>query len=334
MKYSVLDQSPMKSGVSPDESIRESLDLAQHCERLGYHRYWLSEHHNSEALAGPAPEIMIAAIAAATRRIRVGAAGIMLPHYSAFKVAEVFRVLEAIAPGRIDLGVGRAPGSDGMTAAALNPQAGGAENFPAQVRDLWAWTHGTALPEGHPFRALRAEPRGPSAPEMWILGSSNYGAQLAAHFGLPYCFAYFFADGQGAEEAIHLYKTNFRPSAVLDKPHCAIVVWALAAETSEEAEYWFRSRAAIQAVRGRGRFLALPTPEEAETWDLTESELRRLEEIKAHALIGSAAGAAGKINALGAALGVDEMVITTGTSSHSPRVKSYELLAREFGLGG
>jgi luciferase family oxidoreductase group 1 len=237
MKLSVLDQSPIRSNVSPDESIRESIALAAACEAYGYHRYWLSEHHSSEAVAGSAPEILMAAIAATTKRIRIGSAGIMLPHYSALKVAEQFRMLEAIAPGRIDLGVGRAPGSDGRTAFALNPNAAqAADAFPAQIRDLYAWTAGGELPLGHPFRSVQAQPFGPFAPEIWILGSSNYGAQLAAHFGLPYCFAYFFNDGAGALEALDLYRQNFKPSEILNAPHSAITVWAFAGQSQEEAD--------------------------------------------------------------------------------------------------
>src|ERR1700692_837105 len=157
LRLSVLDQSTVVTGRSPDESIRESLALAKHCEALGYTRYWLAEHHNTASQAGTAPEILIAAIAATTSRIRVGSAGVMLPHYSALKVAEQFRVLEAIAPGRIDLGLGRAPGSDGRTAFALNPNAAtAADHFPAQVRDLLAWVSGEALEEKHPFRDMRA----------------------------------------------------------------------------------------------------------------------------------------------------------------------------------
>ena len=212
LTLSVLDQSTVVSGRSPDDAIRESIALAQHCEALGYHRYWLAEHHASASQAGTAPEILIAAIAATTRRIRVGSAGVMLPHYSSLKVAEQFRVLEAIAPGRIDLGLGRAPGSDGLTAHALNPNAAGAaDHFPAQVRDVLAWLAGERLVEGHPFRDIVAQPAGPHVPEVWILGSSSYGAQVAAHFGLPYCFAHFITDGEGAAEALDIYRGPLPP---------------------------------------------------------------------------------------------------------------------------
>jgi luciferase family oxidoreductase group 1 len=335
MHISVLDQSPAKSGVSPAESIRESLVLARECERFGYYRYWLSEHHNTESVAGSAPEILSAAIAATTSRIRVGAAGIMLPHYAALKVAEQFRVLEAIAPGRIDLGLGRAPGSDGRTAFALNPNAAkAADMFPSQVRDVMAWTSGAALPAEHPFRDITCQPQGPTGAEIWILGSSTYGAQLAGYFGLPYCFAHFFTDGEGTEEALDAYRRSFVPSAILSQPHCAIVVAALAAPTLEEAEYWYRSRAVLWAVRRRGKFLALPTPEEAEAFELTEAERAGMAAARERALIGTGVEVSAHLRNLAARFALDELVITTGASSPAARIKSYELLAQELGLEG
>src|ERR1700761_253807 len=182
MQWSVLDQSPTSVGSPQDQAIRESVALAQLCDALGYARYWVSEHHNSGSIVGTAPEVLMAAIAATTPRIRIGSAGVMLPHYAALKVAEQFRVLDALAPGRIDLGVGRAPGSDGITAHALNPYQNAAEDFPRQVQELQLWTTNTPLPDGHPYRSIRALPISATAPEIWILGSSNYGAQLAAHF--------------------------------------------------------------------------------------------------------------------------------------------------------
>src|ERR1700727_418391 len=235
LRLSVLDQPTVVTGRTPDTSIRESLALAKHCEALGYARYWCAEHHNSASQAGTAPEILISAIAATTTRIRVGSAGIMLPHYSSLKVAEQFRVLDAIAPGRIDLGLGRAPGSDGRTAFALNPRADtAADEFPAAVRDLIGWTNGEKLVEGHPFRDIRAQPMGPTHPEIWILGSSDYGAQVAAYFGLPFCFAQFITEGAGLDQAFALYREGYRPSAEHPEPHGAICVWACAAETAAE----------------------------------------------------------------------------------------------------
>ena len=193
------------------EAIRETLALAQLADRWGYARYWLAEHHNSDSHAGTAPEILIAAIAATTRASASARAGVMLPHYSALKVAEQFRVLEAIAPGRIDLGVGRAPGSDGRTAFALNPNANeAADRFPQQVQELLGWL-GEGLPVNHPFARVAAQPEGPTRPEVWVLGSSDFGAQLAAYLGLPYCFAHFITEGSGSREAMAIYRSTFRP---------------------------------------------------------------------------------------------------------------------------
>jgi luciferase family oxidoreductase group 1 len=331
MKYSVLDQSPVRSGTSPDEAIRETVALAQACEAFGYHRYWVSEHHSSPSVAGAAPEVLMAALAMVTSRIRLGSAGVMLPHYSALKVAEQFRVLEAIAPGRIDLGVGRAPGSDGRTAMALNPHGGGADDFPAQVRDLYAWVNGATLPVNHPFRSVSAQPEGPGGPDLWILGSSNYGAQLAAHYGLPYCFAYFFSDGQGAEQALEMYRATFKPG-IIETPYAAITVWAFAAETQERADYFYRSRAIARLMRDRGLYIPLPSPEEAASVDLSPAEAARVEAVKAQAFSGTAPDVARRVAALGETLGVQEIAITTTASDPAARTNSYRLLAQEFGL--
>jgi luciferase family oxidoreductase group 1 len=333
LRLSVLDQSTVVTGRAPELSIRESLALARHCEALGYHRYWVAEHHNSASIAGSAPEILIAAIAATTTRIRVGSAGVMLPHYSALKVAEQFRVLEAIAPGRIDLGLGRAPGSDGLTAYALNPDAAqAAEHFPAQVRDLLAWLSGGPLPENHPFRAIIAQPAGPSVPEAWILGSSDYGAQLAAHFGLPYCFAHFITDGAGAEEAIGLYRTGYRPSARHPTPHPALTVWALAAETEEEAERLFSSRGLARLWRDRGIFAPLPSPEEADAQIRSEPDRARLARVRANAIVGTGAQVLARLQALADRAGVEEIAVLTTTHDPQARRRSYTLLAEAAGL--
>ncbi|HQT40174.1 MAG TPA: LLM class flavin-dependent oxidoreductase [Acidocella sp.] len=333
MKLSILDQSPIRSGISADVSIRESIALARHCESLGYSRYWVSEHHSSGAVAGSAPEILMAAIAATTHTIRVGSAGVMLPHYSALKVAEQFRVLEAIAPGRIDLGVGRAPGSDGRTALALNPNAAAAADaFPSMVRDLQAWSAGQPLVDGHPFRSVHAEPRGPFAPELWILGSSNYGAQVAAFFGLPYCYAYFFNDGVGAEQALDIYRETFRPSETLAAPHAALTVWAFAGETEAEADYYYRSRAIARLMRDKGHYIALPSPEEAAAWEVSETERQQMAQVKERAFSGTAADVAARLRELVAQTGIAELAITTTAYEPTARQNSYTLLAREFGL--
>jgi luciferase family oxidoreductase group 1 len=333
MQLSVLDQSTVVTGRSPDQSIRESLALARHCEALGYGRYWVAEHHNSDSVAGSAPEVLMAAIAATTRTIRVGSAGVMLPHYAALKVAEQFRVLEAIAPGRIDLGVGRAPGSDGLTAHALNPNANtAADLFPAQVRDLLAWTQGAALPERHPFRDVRAQPQGPGAPEVWILGSSEYGAQVAAHFGLPYCFAHFITDGVGAEQAIGLYHEKFQPTERHTLPHAAICVWALACDTAAEAEWQYRARAVWRLGRDRGVFQPLMSPEEAVEMPLTDMERARIDRGRARALIGTGRDVEAALSQLAESVGAREVAVLTTTHDPEVRRRSYTLLAESARL--
>ncbi|MBV8911541.1 MAG: LLM class flavin-dependent oxidoreductase, partial [Acetobacteraceae bacterium] len=299
LRLSVLDQSTIVTGRSPASSIRESLELARHCEALGYRRYWLAEHHNSASQAGTAPEVLMAAIAATTSRIRVGSAGVMLPHYSSLKVAEVFRVLEAVAPGRIDMGLGRAPGSDRRTAFALNPLAdSAADHFPSQVRDLLHWVRGQELVEGHPFRGVTAQPAGPTAPEPWILGSSEYGAQVAAYFGLPFCFAAFITDGRGVAEALEAYRANFRPSVEWPAPYAAICVWAVAAETEAEAERQFLSRAVWRLGRDRGVYEPLSSPEEAAAAGLSEAERERVARIRGRAIVGTGLQVAARLDEL------------------------------------
>jgi luciferase family oxidoreductase group 1 len=334
LKLSVLDQSPAAQEKSQDHAIRESLALARHCDALGYHRYWVSEHHNSASIVGTAPEILMAAIAATTTRIRVGSAGVMLPHYSTLKVAEQFRVLEAIAPGRIDLGLGRAPGSDRLTAMALNPDPHAAENFPVQVQELGQWLRGEPLPEGHPFREIRAHPQGPTTPQLWILGSSDYGAQVAALFGLPYCYAWFFSDGAGGERAIDLYKRTYRPSARHPEPHCGLCVWALAAETTEQAQYHFTSRALSRINRDKGILEPLEAPDVAAAAPLTAHEQARLKQFRQDSFVGTGPEVAARIQELATRVGVDEMAVVTWTHDEDVRRESYTQLARAFDLKG
>ena len=251
---------PFSTNRSPSPAARTSSPSATPwpwpgiARRLGYERFWVSEHHNHPTIVGTAPEIVMAAIAATTDRIRIGSAGIMLPHYAPFKVAEVFRVLDALAPGRIDMGLGRAPGSDGRTAFALNPAANERpEHFPVRrARPDGLGAERAAGRTAIPSPSLKAFPQGATSPEVWILGSSDYGAQVAALFGLPYCYAWFFCDGAGGERAIDLYKRTYRPSARHPTPHSALCVWALAASTMEEAQYHFTSRALSRINRDKG----------------------------------------------------------------------------------
>ena len=265
MKLSVLDQSTASLGKTQDTAIRETLELARHCESLGYHRFWLSEHHNSGTIVGTAPEILMAAIAATTSRIRIGSAGIMLPHYSALKVAEQFRVLEAIAPGRIDLGVGRAPGSDQMTAYALNPYPQNVlDQFPRQVQELQHWVSGKPLPEGHPFGNIIAQPTGPTAPEMWILGSPSMARNSRPILACLTRSHIFSARAPVLEQALELYRKNYRPSEKYPKPIATICVWALAADTEEEARHQLKTRERAIIDRRQGIRLPLMPPEQAE----------------------------------------------------------------------
>jgi luciferase family oxidoreductase group 1 len=255
----------------------------------------------------------------------------MLPHYSALKVAEQFRVLDALAPGRIDLGVGRAPGSDGRTAQLLNPDRNASERFPQQVMEMQAWVSGHNLPPGHPGHNVYAYPLSETSPDVWMLGSSDYGAQLAAHLGLPYAFAYFITDGQGADEALQIYRETFRPSAALQKPHAALCVWALAADTDEEALRLFESRARWKMDRNLGRIGSLLPPEEAAR-DYSPAEQFALERLREGALIGSAATVGRKLRQLAVRLEVQELVVITWTHDPAAQMRSYELLAQEFGL--
>ena len=331
LRLSILDQSIATAGRGQDAALRQSLQLAQDAEAWGYHRFWVSEHHSHPSIVGTAPEVLMAAIAARTQRIRIGSAGVMLPHYAAFKVAEQFRVLDALAPGRIDLGVGRAPGSDGRTAAVLNPDRHAAERFPQQVMELQAWVQGQDLPPGHPGHGIHAYPQADTSPDLWMLGSSDYGAQLAAHLGLPYAFAWFITDGQGAPQALEIYRDTFRPSARLAKPQATVCVWALAADTDEEAWRLFESRARWRMDRNLGRLGPLLPPEQAGR-EYSAAEQLALERLRAQAIVGSAERVSAKLRALARELQVDELVVITWTHDPAAQRRSYALLAQAMGL--
>ena len=327
LQLSILDQSASIAGRGEDAAIRDTLALAEHAEALGYARFWLSEHHGLPTIVGSAPEVLMAAVAARTRHIRIGSAGVMLPHYSAFKVAEQFRVLEALAPGRIDLGVGRAPGGDMRVAQALNPNAHhAADHFPEQVRELQAWT---TLPA---YQGVTAHPLGPHAPQVWILGSSDYGAQLATHLGLPYAFAYFFTDGQGVERALELYRSLYRPSERHPQPQATVCVWALAAERSADAWHHSLSREHWRMGRLRGELGPLQDPALIAARGFSDQDTAALQGMRRKAFVGDVAEVAGKLRALAAELELDELVINCWSFDPDVRRRSYALLAREFGL--
>jgi luciferase family oxidoreductase group 1 len=334
LKLSVLDQSVAVQGRGQDDALRDTLGLAQHAESLGYHRFWVSEHHGLPTIVGSAPEILMAAIAVRTTRIRVGSAGVMLPHYASLKVAEQFRVLDALAPGRIDLGVGRAPGSDGHTARALNPHAAGAADaFPQQVQELQAWTRGV------PLGGIHAHPEPPPgsgferAPEIWVLGSSDYGAQLAALLGLPYAFAYFFMDGQGVEQALDLYRRLYRPSERHPRPQATICVWALAADSDDEARHLALSRDSWRLDRQRGRLGPLRWPDEIAAAGFDAEELAQLAPMRQRAFVGTGARVGAQLHALAAELQLDELVVNTWACDTAARRRSYALLKQAMDGG-
>lgn len=330
-RLSVLDQSPVRSGARPAEAIRETLELAVLCDRLGYTRYWLAEHHSTAALAGSAPEILIGQVAARTSGIRVGSGGVMLQHYSPLKVAESFRVLETLFPGRIDLGIGRAPGSDPLTARALAGPAGGSpEIFPHQVRDLLGWLAGDMPPE-HPFARVRAMPTGDSVPEVWLLGSSDQSAALAAHFGTAFSFAHFI-NADGGAEITRAYAREFKPSALLAAPMASVAVFVVCAETETEAERLAKSRDLFIARLYAGRGGRYPTVAEAEAHPYTPWERQIVEHARGRRVAGTPGQCRERLEALAHDYGVDEIMVVTITETPESRRRSYELLARAFDL--
>ena len=332
IRLSVLDQSPIRSGGTAAEAIGETVRLARAAERLGYHRYWLAEHHSHGAFAGASPEVLIGQIAATTSRIRVGSGGVMLSHYSALKVAESFRALETLHPGRIDLGLGRAPGADRLASAALATGRSGFhyDDFPQKVSDLQGWLEGS-LPEGHPFARVRAMPAGETAPEMWLLGTSDQSAILAAHFGCAFSFAHFI-NAHGSIQVMEAYRRDFRPSARWKEPLGSLGVFVICAPTGEEALYHAASRPLTMLRSRRGEGDGVPTPEEALSYPWTEAERAFARDIDGRTIAGDPEQVEKTLRALASEHKVDELVIVNVTHSFEARLKSYELLAEAFGL--
>ncbi|MBM10032.1 MAG: LLM class flavin-dependent oxidoreductase [Magnetovibrio sp.] len=329
VKYSVLDQSIAIAGLPHAASIQDTIELAQLIEKLGYFRFWVSEHHNHGTILGTAPEILMAAIAQTTKKIRIGSAGVMLPHYSPYKIAEQFRVLDAIAPGRIDLGLGRAPGSDSKTSMALNPNGRfNTENFPSNVRDLIAWVSNKPLIDTHPYKSLKAYPLGNTMPDLWMLGSSDYGAQLAAHFGIPYCFAHFITDGSGLSRAAHLYRDSYQPSERYPEPLLSACVWALAAENEEKAKYLFKPRAHWKLMRNRGILAPLISPINAQKYTYSNTDEAFMDDLYRHSLVGTPAYLKERLNSLIKDSTLDEVVLLTWSYDKQDRLHSYKLLAK------
>jgi luciferase family oxidoreductase group 1 len=329
---SVLDQIPIRSGVTPSDAIQETLRLAEATDKWGYNRYWLAEHHSSGGLAGSTPEIMIGQVAARTKSIRVGSGGVMLSHYSSLKVAENFRMLETLFPGRIDLGIGRAPGSDQLTAMALShgPGALGIEHFPGQIRDLMGYLDGS-LPEDHPFAKVQAMPTGPTNPELWLLGSSDQSASFAAHFGCAFSFAHFIV-AEGGERVVRAYREHFQPSETLAQSSASIGIFVICADTEAEAKRLSKSRDLWMLRLSRGETAPVPTVEEAESYPYSDRELAVVQFNSTRIIAGDPAWVRASIDELGQRYGVDEFVVVSICHDFDARLRSYELLAREFNL--
>ena len=337
MLLSVLDQSPIRKDGTAETAIAETIALAKAADKLGYHRYWLAEHHNSNSFAGSAPEILIGRVAQETKHIRVGSGGVMLTHYSPLKVAEQFRMLELLSPGRIDLGIGRAPGSDQLTARALQagPTGFGIDAFPSQVyllRQFLDEARGASVfPDDHPYRGVHAMPRGSGMPEMWLLGSGIHSAVYAAELGLPFSHAYFISP-EGSEDACQEYRARFKPSAACEAPRVSLGIAALAAETDEEAKRLAASRNLWVVRLYTGRPIAFPSPEEALAYPYEEHELKLLKGIERRSIVGTVEAVRERLVALAEAHGAGELVVVTITYDFASRLKSYELLAEAFGL--
>ncbi|MBA9004119.1 MULTISPECIES: LLM class flavin-dependent oxidoreductase [Thermomonospora] len=323
--FSVLDLSPVVTGSTSAQALRNTLDLARHTERLGYHRYWLAEHHNMPGIASSATAVLIGQVAAATERIRVGSGGVMLPNHPPLVVAEQFGTLEALYPGRIDLGIGRAPGTDQSTARALRRATGplSVDDFPEQLVELRRYFDDDSA----------ATPAAGNRPPMWLLGSSGYSARLAGMLGLPFAFAHHFS-AENTLPALALYRESFRPSADLDRPYAMVAVSVTAAETDERAHELARPQA-LQFLRLRqGLPGPLPSPEEAAAHPYTPLEQEIIASRLDSQVVGGPGTVRARMDALIKSTEADEVMVTTSVYAHADRRRSYELLADLYDLAG
>jgi len=327
---SILDLSPVSAGSTGAQALRNTLDLARLADRLGYERYWVAEHHNLPNIASTAPEIMIGQIAAVTERIRVGSGGVMLPNHAPLMVAERFKVLEALYPGRIDLGLGRAPGTDPATSYMLRRRQGISEedDFLERFQELMLLeTHG--FPEGHPFHKVRAMPAEVPLPPIYLLGSSDYSAQLAGQIGAAFAFAHHFANFD-AVEAMRLYRDNFRASPAHQQPYAILATHVVCADTDAEAERLATTVELNFVRRAKGEYLPLASPEEAAAYDYTPIDRARIAQNRSRLTVGSPATVKGRLEPLIAATRADELMVTTMLYGHEARRHSYELLKEAF----
>ena len=327
---SVLDVSPVSSGSNGAQALRNTLELARLADRLGYERYWLAEHHNLPTIASSAPEIMIGHVANVTERIRVGAGGIMLPNHAPLKVAETFRVLEALHSGRIDLGIGRAPGTDPVTATALRrSQDGlGAEDFPERFGELLAFS-GDGFPKDHPFRSVVAMPSDIQLPPIWLLGSSGYSATAAGKMGLGYAFASHFSPADPAP-AMRAYRENFEPSKDFVRPSAILAVAVICGETEEHAQRLASSMELAWVRMRSGKPGPLPSPEEAMAYPYTPPERRLADAYRSMQVVGDPSTVRTRIEELAECTLADEIMVTTNVYEHAERLRSYERLAAAF----
>ncbi len=329
---SVLDLSVVTTGTKPAQALRNSIDLAQEADRLGYTRYWLAEHHGLASVASPAPDIMIGQIAAATQRIRVGSGGVMLPNHAPLVVAERFKMLEALFPGRIDLGLGRAPGTDGVTAYALRNrlEARPGDDFLERLQELMLWET-REFPPDHPFNKVIAMPNDTPLPPLWLLGSSDYSAQLAAQVGMGFAFAHHFASFDAVAALTH-YRAHFRPSRWWQAPRGILAVAVVAAPTDEEAEELAMSMDFNRLQRERGAYLPIPSVEEAKAYPYSEADRAIIARNRAKLFVGSPATILERLTPLIEESQADEVMVTSAIYNHEARKRSYCLLAEAFGL--
>jgi luciferase family oxidoreductase group 1 len=328
---SILDLSPVSAGSTPSQALRNSLDLARLADGLGFRRYWLAEHHNLPAIASSAPDIMIGQIAAVTRNMRIGSGGVMLPNHAPLMVAERFKVLEALYPGRIDLGLGRAPGTDPATSYALRRRQGISEedDFLDRFNELMLLeTRG--FPPGHPFDNVHAMPSDVALPPIYLLGSSDYSARLAGHIGAAFSFAHHFADFDAAE-AMRLYRDNFKPSPSHDGPYAILATQVVCADTDHEAEKLAATVDLNFVRRAKGEYLPLASPEEAANYQYTPVDRARIAKNRARLSVGSPETVKARLMPLIEATKADELMVTTMLFDHAARKRSYELLAKTFG---
>jgi luciferase family oxidoreductase group 1 len=329
---SILDLSPVTTAISGAQALRNSLDLARFADRLGFARYWVAEHHNLPNIASSAPEIMIGQIAAVTARMRVGSGGVMLPNHAPLTVAERFKVLEALFPGRIDLGIGRAPGTDPVTSYALRRRQDdpAADDFLDRFQELLLFEQG-GFPESHPFRRIQAMPSDVALPPIYLLGSSGYSAQLAAHVGAGFSFAHHFSDFDPVGP-MTTYRTQFKPSATRAEPHAILAVHAVCADTDAEADRLAASVDLNFARRRQGQFLPIPSPEEAAAHDYSPTDRAWVAQNRARLIVGGKDKVMAHLEPLIAATQADEVMVTSMIFDHEARKHGYALIAEAFGL--